>query len=97
MKDKTLFNVLDLIEEIENVDKMIQIHSNSELMSNQYKNQKLKLSNLLFKELIKNKGIKPEVIYLFKLFLEKFYSKELQNYESAEQDSYFKTIEEAIS
>lgn len=30
MKENALFNILDLIEEIQNVDKMIEIHSDSE-------------------------------------------------------------------
>lgn len=99
MKENALFNILDLIEEIQNVDKMIEVHSDSEssLMYDQYRNQKLKLSNILFKELIKSKNSKPEAIYLFKLFIEKFYKKEIQNYKSVEKDPYFEAIEKAFS
>ena len=99
MKEKSLFNILDLIEEIQNVDRMIESHSDSEssLMHDQYRNQKLKLSNILFKELIKSKNSEPEVIYLFKLFIEKFYKNEIQNYKSLKKDSYFETIEKAFS
>ena len=44
MKDNKLYSILDLIEEIDKVDKMIYLHSSSksDLMLNQYKNQKLK-------------------------------------------------------
>ena len=47
MKDNKLYTILDLIEEIDKVDKMIDLHneSSSSLMLSQYKSQKLKLSN----------------------------------------------------
>lgn len=78
MKDNKLYSILDLIEEIDKVDKMIDLHKNadSDLMLNQYKDQKLKLSNYLFKELLTNSGDKPEVMYIFKIFIEKFYNDE---------------------
>lgn len=99
MKENTLFKILDLIEEIENVDKMIKIHSESEsrLMYDQYRNQKFKLSNILFKELIENKNSKPENMYLVKLFIEKFYKNEIQNYKLVKKDSYSEKIEKAFS
>ena len=42
MKDSKLYDILDLIEEINKVDNMIDLHkdSTSNLMVNQYKNQK---------------------------------------------------------
>ena len=54
MKDNKLYSILDLIEEINKVDKMIDLHkdSSSVLMLDQYRNQKMKLSNYLFKELL---------------------------------------------
>ena len=40
MKDNKLYHILDLIEEIDKVDKMLVLHkdSDSDLMSSQYKN-----------------------------------------------------------
>lgn len=93
MKDNKLYSILDLIEEINKVDKMIDLHSNSDsdLMLNQYINQKMKLSSYLFKELLKNYN-KPEVMYTIKLFIEKFYDNEI-NHSSSNKDDSLKRIE----
>jgi len=64
MKDNKLYHILDLIEEIDKVDKMLVLHkdSDSDLMSSQYKKQKLKLSNYLVKELLTNSDNRTEVM-----------------------------------
>jgi hypothetical protein len=79
MKDNKLYNVLDLIEEIAQVDKMIDLHKDGEsyLMLDQYKSQKLKLSSYLFKELLSNTDNRPEVMYIIKKFIETVYKKEI--------------------
>ncbi|MFY8188560.1 MAG: hypothetical protein ACOVLC_11450 [Flavobacterium sp.] len=89
MKDNKLYSILDLIEEIDKVDKMIYLHtgSTSDLMLNQYKNQKLKLSNCLFKELLANSDNRPEVMYLIKIFIEKFYDNEINHLKFEENDN----------
>lgn len=97
MKDNKLYNILDLIEEINKVDKMIDLHkdSTSNLMFNQYKNQKLKLSNYLFKELLTNSDNRSEVMYIIKLFIEKFYYDELKHLKFDKNDS-LKKIEDVF-
>lgn len=99
MKKEALYNILDLIEEIEKVDEMTKIHSNSDsdLMLNQYKNQKLKLTNLLFKELFENYRNNSEIMYLYKLLIEKFYQHEINHHQSLEKDISLSAIEKAIS
>ncbi|WP_456313485.1 hypothetical protein [Pseudomonas shirazensis] len=89
MKDNKLYHILDLIEEIDKVDKMLILHkdSDSNLMSNQYKNQKLKLSNYLVKELLTNSDNRTEVMYIIKLFIEKFYNNEISHLEFEENDN----------
>jgi hypothetical protein len=89
MKDNKLYSILDLIEEIDKVDKMIYLHtgSASDLMLNQYKNQKLKLSNCLFKELLANSDNRSEVMYLIKIFIEKFYDNEINHLKFEENDN----------
>ncbi|MDP5198125.1 hypothetical protein [Flavobacterium sp. DG2-3] len=89
MKDNKLYHILDLIEEIDKVDKMILMHldSDSTLMLDQYKNQKLKLSNYLVQELLTNSDNRPEVMYIIKLFIEKFYMKEMNHLQFEENDS----------
>ena len=97
MKDNKLYHILDLIEEIDKVDKMIILHteSDSNLMSNQYKNQKLKLSNYLVKELLTNSDNRTEVMYIIKLFIEKFYNNEISHLQFEENDN-LKKIEEVF-
>ncbi|MCA1918326.1 MAG: hypothetical protein LDL38_02890 [Flavobacterium piscis] len=97
MKDNKLYHILDLIEEIDKVDKMIILHteSDSDLMSNQYKNQKLKLSNYLVKELLTNSDNRTEVMYIIKLFIEKFYNNEISHLQFEENDN-LKKIEEVF-
>ena len=114
MKDSKLYDILDLIEEINKVDNMIDLHkdSTSNLMVNQYKNQKLKilstivklihiknqklkLSNFLFKELLTNSDNRSEVMYIIKLFIEKFYNHELKHHKFDQNDS-FKKIEDVF-
>ncbi|WP_166921169.1 hypothetical protein [Flavobacterium poyangense] len=89
MTDTKLYHILDLIEEIDKVDKMILLHknSNSTLMSNQYKSQKLKLSNYLVQELLTNSDNRAEVMYIIKLFIEKFYNNEITHLQFEENDS----------
>ena len=50
MKDNKLYQILDLIEEITKVDKMIELHRGAEstIMLEQYQHQKFKLSAYLF-------------------------------------------------
>lgn len=98
MTDTKLYHILDLIEEIDKVDKMILLHSNSNstLMSNQYKSQKLKLSNYLVKELLINSDNRTEVMYIIKLFIEKFYNKEITHLQFEENDS-LKKIENVFT
>lgn len=89
MKDNKLYHILDLIEEIDKVDKMLILHkdSDSNLMLSQYKNQKLKLSNYLVKELLTNSDNRTEVMYIIKLFIEKFYNNEMRHLEFEENDN----------
>ncbi|WP_125718007.1 hypothetical protein [Flavobacterium ustbae] len=89
MKDNKLYHILDLIEEIDKVDKMILIHkdSDSTLMLDQYKNQKLKLSNYLVKELLINSDNRAEVMYIIKIFIEKFYVNEMRHLHFEENDN----------
>jgi len=89
MKDNKLYHILDLIEEIDKVDKMLILHkdSDSDLMLSQYKNQKLKLSNYLVKELLTNSDNRTEVMYIIKLFIEKFYNNEMSHLQFEENDN----------
>ncbi|MDQ6471346.1 hypothetical protein RB619_11880 [Flavobacterium sp. LHD-80] len=97
MKDNKLYHILDLIEEIDKVDKMLILHkdSDSDLMSSQYKNQKLKLSNYLVKELLTNSDNRTEVMYIIKLFIEKFYNNEMSHLQFEENDN-LKKIEDVF-
>jgi len=97
MKDNNLYAILDLIEEISKVDKMIAIHkdSTSSLMLKQYTHQKLKLSGYLFKELLSNSNDQSEVMHIIRLFIDKFYNNELKNV-NFENDKSFSQIESVV-
>jgi hypothetical protein len=98
MKANDLYNILDLIEEINKVDKMIALHKNadSSLMLDQYIHQKLKLSGFLFNELLSNSNNhQSEVMHIIRLFIEKFYGNELKDV-NFENDKSFKQIEEVV-
>lgn len=98
MKDNKLFHIIDLIEEIRELDKMIDLHekNNSGFMLDQYTHKKVKLSGFLFKELIISNDSSPEVMYLISLFLGKFYQKEIKNTKFSDGDA-MKKIEELVS
>ncbi len=98
MKDNNLYNILDLIEEIQNVDKMIDLHSDSKskLMFDQYTHQKLKLTTILIEDLMANNKDNQDVMYLVKLMIERFYGNVLKNPKSIEEDHNLKKIKEAF-
>lgn len=98
MKDNKLYNILDLIEEIDKVDKMIELHKDSEsdLMLKQYQDKKLKLSGFLFEELLTNTGSRSEVMYLIKIFIEKFYQQEIKNHQRFKREDHLKRIEDVF-
>jgi hypothetical protein len=97
MKSNDLYNILDIIEEISKVDKMIAIHkdSASPLMLNQYEHQKLKLSGFLFKELLSNSNDQSEVMHIIRLFIDRFYSRELME-ANVGKDENLKQIENVV-
>jgi len=98
MKDNKLYNILDLIEEIDKVDKMIELHKDSEsdFMLKQYQDKKLKLSGFLFEELLTNTDSRSEVMYLIKIFIEKFYQQEIKNHQRFKKEDYLKRIEDVF-
>ena len=98
MKENKLYSILDLLEEINKVDRMIDLHNDSEskVMYSQYSNQKMKLSVFLFKELITISDHEAEVMYLIRVFLEKFYDKEIKTANFSE-DSYLNKIREVVT
>lgn len=98
MKNNKLYNILDLVEEIEMVDKMLELHANdSELMYSQYQHKKLKLTNILIKELLESNKDNSDVMYLITKFVAKFYKKELANRSPINDNSDFRKLEEVFS
>lgn len=97
MKDNKLYQILDLIEEITKVDKMIELHRGAEstIMLEQYQHQKFKLSAYLFKELISNSGDDKGVVYLIKIFIDKFYGHEMKNSKTV-KDEHLERIEDLL-
>ena len=98
MNDNKLYSIIDLIEELNKVQKLIELHkaNDSDFMFNQYNSKKLKLTGFLFKELTSTKDSSTENMYLISLFLNKFYSNELKNTKFSDDDN-LKRIEELMS
>ncbi len=84
MKNESLYQVLDLMEEIHKVNQMIELHSSLEtsgIMMDQYESQKTKLTSFLFKELLDMSDNSTNTMYLIKAIIEKFYDRELANHD----------------
>jgi hypothetical protein len=98
MNDSKLYTILDLIEEISKLDKMIHLHkkNESDFMLNQYSSKKLKLTSFLIKELTTGKENSDETMYLVSLFLNKFYSFNGGNKQFTKDDKLLK-IKELVS
>jgi len=76
MKDKQLFKLMDLIEEIKKIDAMIKLHSSfddSDFMSSQYQARKDKLIGYLIDDLVSPTLRSARSYFTIKLILDKFY------------------------
>src|SRR5690554_7296366 len=74
---------------------MIELHKDSEsdFMLKQYQDKKLKLSGFLFEELLTNTDSRSEVMYLIKIFIEKFYQQEIKNHQRFKKEDYLRSEE----
>lgn len=77
---------------------MIDLHKNSDstLMYDQYQNQKLKLTGLLFKELLTDSDNRSEIMYLIKVFIDRFYEKEIKHHQVFDKDDNLRKIEHVL-
>ena len=73
--ESKIYQLQDLVEKIERVDKMVKLHSDnpSKFMLNQYKAKKEKLLGYLIDELVDTKLRSPYSFRLISLALNKFY------------------------
>lgn len=75
MKESVVFKLMDLIEDIKDVNKMIQLHSDSQsdLMLIQYKSKRDKLMGYLIDELVKPDVRSPKSFAIISNLLDKQY------------------------
>lgn len=75
MKESVVFKLMDLVEDIKSVNKMIDLHtdSSSDLMLIQYKAKRDKLMSYLIDELVKPEVRSPKSFAIISSLLEKLY------------------------
>ncbi len=75
MENEKKYKLMDLIDDIKEVDKMIQIHTSDEsaMMLEQYKYKKDKLVSYLIDELVGPELRSPKSMQIIKIVIEKFY------------------------
>jgi hypothetical protein len=90
MTDNKLYGLLDLIEEINKIEKMIELHQNngdSSLMLSQYNAKKLKLTTNLISELIAPSEKSTQSMRVIRSILDKFYKNAIENTNSDDKNS----------
>ncbi len=91
MTDNKLYKLLDLIEEINAIQSLIELHKNddSDFMLSQYNAKKLKLTSVLINELLSPSEKSTESMIVIKSVLDKFYnSKESLNLDDDQSKRY---------
>lgn len=96
MKESKKYQLQDLIDKIDQVEKMIKLHSNnpSKFMLEQYEAKKEKLLGYLIDELIDAKVRSPYSFRLIVLALRKYYPEilETQDQNSLAKDKHYKEL-----
>ncbi|MEO6721907.1 MAG: hypothetical protein ABIN67_16180 [Ferruginibacter sp.] len=100
MSNSKIFKLIDLIEDVKKVDKMIALHQkaeNSNFMLTQYQAKKIKLTGYLITEL-NSPPFKSATSFLFiKHFLDKFFVDSLSSLDSNDKElSDFSKLEAAL-
>jgi len=80
MKQTQFYTLLDLLDDIKGVDKMIALHLNDEsaFMLDQYKSKKEKLMHNLIDQLISPSLMSARSIHTIKMVIERFYGDEMK-------------------
>jgi hypothetical protein len=98
MTDTKLYALLDLIEEINKVEGMIELHkknNDSSVMLSQYNAKKLKLTSYLISELIAPAEKSNHSMIVIRNVLDKFYRNTFENTNINDENS--KRLERLIS
>lgn len=99
MTESELYKLMDLIEEINRVEVMLEIHSQnseSKLMLNQYNAKKLKLTRELISELLASSDKTSLSMGVIKSILDKFYKNPIFLRDNDKQSSDYKKLMDAL-
>jgi len=99
MTESKLYKLMDLIEEINRVEVMLEMHSQnseSKLMLNQYNAKKLKLTRELISELLASSDKTSLSMGVIKSILDKFYKNPIFLRDNDKQSSDYKKLMDAL-
>jgi hypothetical protein len=99
MKPTQYYQLLDLLEDIKGVDKMIQLHPDegSGFMQEQYKAKKEKLVSMLIDRLVSPPLMSARSIHTIKMVIDKFYGDEMKNLDKQSSNDDLSKLELALA
>lgn len=99
MKRNEFYKLLDLLEDIKGVDKMIKLHlgDDSAFMVEQYKAKKEKLVGSVIDQLVSPPLMSARSIHTVKLIIEKFYGDEMKKIEKNPANDDLSILEHALT
>jgi hypothetical protein len=99
MKQSQFYTLLDILEDIKGVDKMILLHLNddSAFMLDQYKSKKEKLVSNLIDKLISPSLMSARSIHTIKMVIDRFYGDEMKKLDSQSANDELSKLEHALA
>jgi len=99
MNQAQYYTLLDLLEDIKGVDKMITLHLNddSAFMLEQYKSKKEKLIRNLIDKLISPSLMSARSIHTIKMVIDRFYGDEMEKLDKQSLNDELSKVEHALA
>lgn len=99
MKPSQFYKLLDLLEDIKGVEKMMQLHLNdgSDFMMQQYKAKKEKLTSSLIDQLASPPLMSARSIHTIKMIIERFYGDEMISLDNQQINDDLSRLEHALA
>jgi len=98
MKQTQYHTLLDLLDDIKGIDKMIMLHLNddSSFMLDQYKSKKEKLVRNLIDQLISPSLMSARSIHTIKMVIDRFYGDEMEKLDAQPLNDELSKLEHAL-
>ncbi len=99
MKQTQFYSLLDILDEIKGVDKMIALHLNDDsgFMLDQYRSMKEKLMRRLIDQLISPSLMSARSIHTIKMVIERFYGDEMARLDKHPLNDELSKLEHALA